>query len=620
MIENANNDLFIIFNHLTFTQMPSRRRLHDSEHRHSSPPSPLIAVLVDELLALDALSAAHSNVVSTVVDILSASVSVLSQEILWLVNSFEAHSEAEAHSHDLEPRQGPSSSLLQSTPLPVALGLADTTPLASEIVSLLLTGNLHVTTASAKLASNAPSSSCEYCSTVLALEPKLIALLGGSDLSKRKRTRTEPPNKQSSASVDETSPLQARLKLYPVQLFLSNAFRGPHVSQTTMLRTCGEEVLISSRRLSGELCGVDGENVQSFYRKHPDGAELLRVHATQMLCNGIFEHFRNHSRTVLQHMCATAGLSTVAVTIATTLELANFLTCAVFPPPVVAQNLLVQDGGSADAAGGGGEDHAVSSHGRAVALAAIGNQSTSLEAARHRLDEIVGPPGQQMTVKELALSMCHIAGLSFNDILEALAAHFDAASDVQTSSALRPQLPTKEAYLKLFFSTDDTSAQALQELHASLLRSQFPSDQHTTDSHLVQQRAQHVAAIPPSAMFLLVRKTSTKDPYEQFLIRFWRLPFSRCTTRAEMVQWLWSSELFDLAMNLLSYHDTACRIAALQACRLSRKKVDELLEASTRFVNNAKPLHRHDDRVVLKEVVVYLLRHRASLLSATDAS
>lgn len=510
----------------------------------------------------------------------------------------------------------------------------------------------------------------------------VLAPLKTDDARKKKGGSTNPAVTGSvSSSAQDGAAVSALLGGVAISAFLACVLRGPHTdhfcdaSHTALCATPSHLSRGHREAADAEVVGVDAESLVLFYlSRRPqddtcgDGLRRRECHAAQFLANGVVEHLRAASRLQLQKWCLVTRLPRATADAATSLELANFLTCFLLPPPSVG----CAPAGTERVPGNESAAAAVTNH---VQLVTIGSSSQALAAAKAALDEPL-PGGGPLPTRRAALEfLCRQCSVRFDDVVEALATLLDAArtddgasmnASISMLAARRgnlPQLPTAEAF-KAMLQGPDGGAK-LAQLHSAIFRAQFPrrtsdrsvpavpaealpspspelSDTAASDGSATptqsgkgvgdksaeesptmddsdnerdssfRQRCLHFASIPAHVLPLLTCATATPDPYLQLLIRYWRPPFSALTSSREIRQFLWKDELIALTFNLLAYYDgDEAKLALMRQCKMSHPNTVRLLEAYHCFTANreeATSLSFVCGRTMLENLTHFLLK------------
>ncbi|CUG88605.1 Hypothetical protein, putative [Bodo saltans] len=465
----------------------------------------------------------------------------------------------------------------------------------------------------------------------------------------RKRPRCDAPR---------TSPLCR------IERFARNAFRGPYLNQVVAtLHEGGDRDDISetesvvllpnpdrrTRRRGGDKTRMSDEEeltpttLHAYYLNtfglRKDRAQLQSAHVSQLLANGVAHWLKTNSRFELEALSAALYVPAVSLRLATSLELVNFITMSMLPTSSVGQlvhqahaafmeprqrpkteenwSLATEEaqpfrGGTTMA----GTSSLASTSG---SLSAIGSQSRSLESAQRHMSETIlygnkrakPEPFSRGELLHQASQRCRIP---LESIVSALAEFGSRGSDADLlpSHIGAPAMPSREEF-------DAMDADSKKQLYQSILRHQFRalggcSPSTGIDLSYEAQRARHLAHVPLEALVVLVIATNTGDPYEQLMIRYYRIPFSPRTTKYELGQWLWNDEHVMLVGNLLSYVTESERFVAMRAAKVNVKILPLLLSMGSNegdpTTGTSEDCSIGKNNRNLVDLILYLLRGR----------
>lgn len=387
-----------------------------------------------------------------------------------------------------------------------------------------------------------------------------------ADEPQTQKTKSSGGAKQGSTATD----VATLLSNCNTASFLRNAFRGPFTNVIHHESSLDDD--------EAGLIGIAKSSVEAYYARV--GPDCLRAHAKQLLANGTVEHFRFLDSGALHAVCNRLCLSSIASRVATNLELANFVACALIPPPQVVA-LLAHQRNSADlfsrkrlrsADEGARTSPAKAKH--TLGLAAIGGLSRGLDDTFRLLDR---DQAEGKSRKELLTLLCLRVAVPFTDVVEATTQHLQGL--------LCEPLPNLDVLSQPAFeslSQEDRDA----ALDAALKRQFMSVHEGRSDAELRRGRVLHLVAIPTFVLPTLLFHTSTKNQYEQYLIRMFRLPFSRFTRLFELQQWVWDHELEVMLLNALSYieSDARKREVLKKAGSLNSAAIELLLKAQENFL------------------------------------
>ena len=347
--------------------------------------------------------------------------------------------------------------------------------------------------------------------------------------------------RQATPSKRQRDEDQATCSSSVITSMLACMFRGPRDDEAayfSRLHGSSDDDLQQRKSQTATKKGIAPaeELIGAYYHEHPIERA---VHGRQLFTNGLFQFFQYNTKAKLW-ATRFACIEPSCAQMANGVELANTLTLYVVPTLPLSAKL----------------EELMNSEGRAVRSCAATSTSNgalmSVAVARDRIHaSFTSLQNQQFkgeTRLELLLQFCSKFSVPSSAAVDAVlfGTHVPPQAFQAPMSNL-PHFPTRENYGAL---SEADRALVQQQLSQTLFAT-YSDSFHTDDETINDLRIWAAASIPMEALFILCHSTSSADPYDQYLIKRYRLPLTRRLTKSELVQCYWADELTSLLRNVL---------------------------------------------------------------------
>jgi hypothetical protein len=343
----------------------------------------------------------------------------------------------------------------------------------------------------------------------------------------------------------------------PTKQLLLTLLRGPHtlpLLKSYELPKPNEEV-----SLGLSYCAVESELKAD--------AVLWKSLSKQLIANGMFGYFRSQDAEKTRDLAHRVFLlPRTSATLMSAVDIANFFATAAVPPTALQQELIsiALPQAANECHWSSHRDETIPGKGfRDSFLVSVKSLSSRDDDDSFRFLKCSSFGG--VTTEDLLLRMARICGLPRDAVLEAayhshegalpdspaateeLLFQADVAIHEMLDAKFHEQVRNVLRFVRLRSSTASVQVSALRKHFRSNATIVCPPRDAEVNAFVQDadtQRVRSVGRLSPRALFILLYRTATKDPFEQNLLRALRPPLPADTIgKGELFQWYWDDEI-----------------------------------------------------------------------------